>query len=327
MCLLINHPANTSFDFDDIADFFSYNSDGLGVMYAEDNAVKVRKMMPRDEKDAWEFYQEHCQGRDCVIHLRMRTHGHTDLTNCHPYEVYGTGTEMPIYMAHNGILSTGNDKDVSKSDTWHYIRDFVIPLTKASPAVVFDEAFIDIIETHIGSSNKFIFMNHEGRVSIINERAFVTYKGAQLSNTYAWTSENGGYGVKRSYGRHDPKAWQGYTPASTKSAFDDWDDSYYSGRLDKPAVINRQPAVSYLPTASRDDDSTDFALALFEVLDDEGLSAAYKALDWNDAVALYDALGDEQAYVFLEEIETAGFNDEQITSYITGVLLRAVANG
>lgn len=323
MCLLINHPANTSFDYDDIADFFSYNSDGIGVMYAEGGVLLIKKELPRDENDAWDFYTEHCIGRECVIHFRMRTHGHTDLTNCHPYEVYGSGSEMPIYMAHNGILSTGNEADVSKSDTWHYIRDFIIPLTKSEPELVFDPAFIDIIESHIGSSNKFIFMNHEGRISITNKSAFVTYKGAMLSNTYAWTAENGGYGYKNTWRSAWPPSKTEGKHGTTYDArgWDNFDDAFDDADT---APVGRS-AVSYLPDAHDSDDMT-FADMFFEVLDDMGCRGTYKALDWDDAITLYNTMGDEEAFAFLEEIEQGQFNDSQIQSFVTGMLLRASVN-
>jgi len=328
MCLLINHPAATNFTFDDISDFYDYNSDGLGIMYAEDGTLHVRRCLPADDKAAWEFYQQHGKGRECVMHFRMRTHGHTDLTNCHPYEVYGDGSDMPLYMAHNGILSTGNAADVSKSDTWHYIRDFVIPLTKQNPEIVFDPAFIDIIEAHIGSSNKFIFMNHEGKVAIMNESAFVMYKGAQLSNTYAWSAHLGGYGGR----------YAGYTGWKGGNAYH------------KPANYCEKPksALDYLAGTEADDvgDSKwmvddveeynlgaqwggtehDFADFLFETLDAMGMSRTYKALDWNDAVAFYEAVGDDAAWSFIEEIEMGSFTDSQIENYINGQLLTAAVN-
>lgn len=319
MCLLINHPANTTFDFDDLADFYDHNSDGLGVMYAENGVLQVRKSLPASAVDAWEFYQKHCQGRECVIHLRMRTHGHTDLTNCHPYEVYGDKTDMPLYMAHNGILSTGNAKDVSKSDTWHYIRDFIIPLTKADPSVVFDGAFVDLIETHIGSSNKFIFMNHEGRVSIINERAFVEYKGAQLSNTYAWTSSRGGYGLRKAYGGYTTKNYGGYTSHA--------DGAWWERELRLVDTYNPKDYVvdaTVVDAYEQEDDECLFVEQFLDALEDLRYHTAYKALTWENVADFY-AEDPDFALTTLEALEECAISESEVIKLVEFTQMRQVA--
>jgi hypothetical protein len=185
MCLLFTRTAGVSANLSDawLKDFYSHNKDGFGVMYAKDGGLHVDKGI--GSVDDWiKFYREY-EGLTAAFHLRMRTHGNIDLTNCHPYEVYGNGAEMPIYMMHNGVLSHGNAKDTSKSDTWHFIRDYIIPLSAKDPAVMFTPEMQAVLGKFIGN-NRFAFMNHLGQLQIVNKNQGVEWQGMWLSNTYAW---------------------------------------------------------------------------------------------------------------------------------------------
>lgn len=360
MCLLINHPANTAFDEADIADFFDHNADGIGVMWAEEGVLYHTKQLPGNPHAAWKFYQEYCKGRECVIHFRMRTHGHTDLTNCHPYEVFGDGSQMPLFMAHNGVLSTGNSKDTSKSDTWHYIRDYLHPLLSFNPELIYDARVVEILESHIGSGNKFIFMNHEGRISIVNERAFVKYKGAQLSNTYAWSAATlGGYGYRGTTG-----AYGGFT-GGLYGRWGDEDDWYYGGRRAPTKALTAPPAtqdkrtrkqkkamaqfnrqrkqakVLQLPkpeasvdTAGAENteeagftmllcDPQEYARDFFSELNTSGLTRAFKQLSVSEIELYYTTVGDDEAYKLLDDIIQGYASDTYVISEVGRVLLRA----
>ena len=217
MCLLLSIPKDVVFTDEHITDFYNRNRDGIGVMWAEGGYLHQVKTIPRSAEDAIAFYQEHIRGKQCAAHFRMRTHGDVDLENTHPYEVFGFTEEheMPMMLMHNGILHTGNGKDASKSDTWHYIRDYLHKLLGKDPALAFTPEFSDVIGRHIGS-NRFAIMNHLGEIAIINKNQGVTFNGAWLSNLYAWNSDKwmpkpaatvyaGGHYV--SGGKWDPKEW------------------------------------------------------------------------------------------------------------------------
>ncbi|NBS71570.1 hypothetical protein EBT31_22060 [bacterium] len=119
----------------------------------------------------------------------MKTHGKIDFDNCHPYEVTPT-----IYMAHNGVLSTGNDADDSRSDTWHFINYVLGPTLTADGELLLDNGWQQFVGAMIGASNKFGFMTANGDAVIINRKSGVEFQGAWLSNTYAWNSEKYGFG-------------------------------------------------------------------------------------------------------------------------------------
>ena len=227
MCLMIQHSKNTVLSEDLIFDIYRKNSDGFGVMWGDGDKVHVLKLLG-NAREITDLYNEHVKGKDCVIHFRMMTHGDINYDNCHPYMV----TEN-VWMAHNGILSTGNDADESKSDTWHYINDFLRPLAKTyGEEILFDPVMQKFIEEHIGSSNKFGFVHRDGRVAIINRKAGVEHMDAWFSNTYAWTPARFGYDTGYKYtkssfygGRYSGYGWyqdewdNGFsTPATTKGS-------------------------------------------------------------------------------------------------------------
>jgi len=189
MCLLVHQPKGVSFDQTFLAEVYSQNRDGLGVMYAEAGVLHVVKSLPKSAIEFGDFYRAHAEGRECVWHARMMTHGDVDLDNCHPYRV----TDR-VYLAHNGVLATGNEWDVSRSDTWHFIRNVIEPAVLHDERIVLDPRWQLFIGELIGKSNKFGIVLASGEVVTINRSSGVEFRGAWLSNTYAWPSARYGFG-------------------------------------------------------------------------------------------------------------------------------------
>lgn len=189
MCILIHQPKDYCFTASHLEDFYQKNPDGFGaiVNHGDERGVVVYKIVG-SLKDVEDLYFNSIACYEAVIHFRMKTHGDIDLDNCHPY-----GVTDSMWMAHNGILSSGNDKDKSKSDTWHYIQDFIKPMLEQTPDALDNPYIRGYIGVHIGSSNKFGFMTSDGDVHIINKHSGVEYEGVWYSNTYAWSPYKHGY--------------------------------------------------------------------------------------------------------------------------------------
>jgi predicted glutamine amidotransferase len=192
MCLLITQTKTSPILSDEwLKDFFSYNSDGVGVMRSENNELIVEKILPKSAAEFISFYQAHIAGNDCAFHLRMKTHGHIDLSNCHPYMVLNQAEHgRDLWLMHNGILHTGNSADISMSDTFHYINDYLKPMIAKNPDFVFTTQFAELIGDHIGASNKFVLMDNLGNQQIVNQSEGYYWAGLWLSNTYAWTASD-----------------------------------------------------------------------------------------------------------------------------------------
>lgn len=187
MCLIIYKPASIRITKELADDVFTKNKDGFGLIYhdAEAKTVNSFKILGTKEQ-IWEALQPFMD-KELLMHWRMQTHGDIDLENCHPYELIPDGP-LPSYMMHNGILSTGNAADKTKSDTWHYIRDYLRPIVQANPEVLHTPAFQALVKNHIGNSNKFAIMDGRGEVVIINREAGIEFEGMWFSNTYAWSA-------------------------------------------------------------------------------------------------------------------------------------------
>lgn len=234
MCLMVHQPKDTILPDDLVKDVYTRNPDGIGVMWAESGKLKFKKAIVTDADEFLKFYKENIVGKECVWHARMMTHGDVDLENCHPYPVFGfdgtptDGSTLPLLMMHNGILDYGNAADKTKSDTWHYIRNFLRPMLKDNTEFAFTEAFKSVVGKHITGANRFAFMDPLGRVTLVNKPTGVEYAGAWFSNTYAWAAH-----------KYMPSKWSNYTytggPVTTSAAGstsytqkeldDDWDSS------------------------------------------------------------------------------------------------------
>lgn len=245
MCLLHTHHKDTILDKEWIEDFYDINSDGIGVMYSEVVDSKahlvIKKCLPKNYEEAQAFYDAEIKGRECVVHWRMATHGDVDFDNCHPYILLPLDSSCPMAIMHNGVLSNGNYKDKSKSDTWHYMNDFLIPLLDpqvgGDPNLIFKEPFIEILGDSIGNSNKFVAMDYLGNVTIVNRHAGVNWNGIWLSNTYAWTAPG-----RLSRGKYN------YTSTNYQDA--DWGgNKYYGAAYATPnddLINEHDPRLDYL---------------------------------------------------------------------------------
>lgn len=304
MCLLVSQPATTKFDDAFIKGVYNLNSDGLGVMYAEDSSLFIRRIVPTTEEEFVKFFRENVEGRACAWHARMKTHGHIDLTNCHPYQVISAEEGYPLYLAHNGVLHTGNNKDKSKSDTWHFIQDYLRPMLLKNPEFFMTEAFSDLIGDFIGTGNKFILMDAYGNTVTINEDQGVQHKGAWLSNTYAWDTEGtehdvygGGYGYRSKFSR---SAYSAYKPNSYYGVFD---------KDDKDDLLSEL-------TSDMPDEVDEWSDALFKTMNDFGLKCD-QSITKDDAEIYFLSAGYELAWEVIEAIEFGAYTRAEIIDEIT----------
>lgn len=227
MCLIISGKASqvrsTLLDTHGLLnDIYTSNPDGIGFMYGSTSGLKVVKSLPKTLGDAFALIRRMPHDdRDIAIHFRWTTHGHTDLLNCHPYDV------VPgfVAMMHNGVLHTGNNADKSKSDTWHFIRDYLASAVRAAPNLVHDKGFLDMVGEFI-DNNRFVFMDGEGKMSIVNRDQGVEHDGMWFSNTYAWKPSRLIPNYQSSY-KYGGKTYRSYANGYGIDE-DEYDDHYGS---------------------------------------------------------------------------------------------------
>lgn len=291
MCLMIKQTSDVEFDFADLQDFYKHNSDGIGVMYVEGGEVKVVKALPNNEHEAWAFYLAHVKGRDCVWHLRMKTHGTIVAEQSHPFEV------IPgVYLAHNGVLAIGNAQDTSISDTQHYIAKYLKPMLEEAPGLIHNPGFQSLLSSHIGGGNRFALMDKDG-IEVINEHHGTTYKGAWLSNTYAWSSPSnfGGFGkYQGSWGDLDDDGY--FYPSTTANASYAKATSYKT--IDEFSWIDE--AVEYF----------------FQILENGDLWTAYQELSWQEVDFLAESMTEAEFYDMCDDILNLALTDAEVIEYV-----------
>ena len=185
MCLIVHkESANSEFTLSQFYTSFTRNTDGLGIMYVEDDRVKVDKVVG-GYKEQLELFRKH-QDRDMYcLHQRFKTKGLINEVNCHPYKILDYDEDgLDLYMMHNGTMQV-TIKDQDMSDTWHFAEYYLKPVLKADPNLINNEEFQELISGYIGNGNKLLFLNNYGEVLIFNEEKGHTENGCWFSNQYS----------------------------------------------------------------------------------------------------------------------------------------------
>lgn len=178
MCLMIHKPKNAKLDMDLLHSASQYNPHGYGLMALTGphkiNVVRDQKTSFDELRRAYTHFAKH----ECVIHLRLRTRGHVNQSNTHPFRLTNA-----IYMSHNGTLDI-NCRIPGRSDSWHMANDFLSPLLLRNPKIIHNRIFQHDIAQQIGAHNRMIFMDADRQKTvIINQSLGVEYRGLWLSNT------------------------------------------------------------------------------------------------------------------------------------------------
>lgn len=174
MCLIIDKPKDRKFDVSIIHHGLFDNPDGFGVMYAENNTVHVIKSIVSKQLLP---LLDTLQDKDCIVHLRYKTHGLVSHDNCHPYQVTDD-----IYMMHNGVIQTANIDD-AMSDSFNFARYVLSPILSANPCLFGTVQFEKMVRGMIGDSNKIILLRADGIKQTIGNG--VIHDGIWYSNNSA----------------------------------------------------------------------------------------------------------------------------------------------
>jgi hypothetical protein len=188
VCIIIYKPAEITLFPETIKNAFLNNPDGGGFSYLEDGKLTISKGFWTS--DAFlEAYTPH-EKKQAVLHFRIKTHGSYAETNCHPFYV-----SPNLIFAHNGVLYK-MPNHIEKSDTVLFNELVLQNIVRIyGKRILFDPSFKSLLEGY-ASGSKFVFMDHIGKVSIINE------KDGEW-NSKCWFS-NHSYQPKKSYSYTPP---------------------------------------------------------------------------------------------------------------------------
>jgi hypothetical protein len=246
MCLILTGPAkqvrSTLLETAGlIEDIYSGNSDGVGFMYATKKGLKVVKRLPRSAAEVATMVRSMpTDDRNLAIHFRFTTHGDTNLDNCHPYDV------VPGFIAlmHNGVLHTGNAADKSRSDTYHFIKEFLTEPMHGAPDLAFSDSFLKLVGSYI-RDNRFVFMDGEGRISHVNKGTGISHGDLWFSNTYAWTPSLLIPEYRSKYSYASGGSYKGRYLDEDDNVYGSYGNAYYSGSTSASKSDKGRPPVVY----------------------------------------------------------------------------------
>lgn len=159
MCIAIANLKGKALSQQQLENCWTNNKDGAGILYIEKGLMKVYKNITSLAKFI-KKYNKVIQKSNCLLHFRISTAGGVNVKNCHPFQV-----NNKLGFIHNGVIH-GWSQTKGQSDTYSYNEKIL----KALPSNFLDyPAMKHLIQEDIGSSNKFVFMDKDGKFTIINE--------------------------------------------------------------------------------------------------------------------------------------------------------------
>ena len=183
MDLIISKPLGATIPSEHIRAARSLYEHGFGIMFVEHDKVQVIK--GRFELDEVEqligLYDRH----ELVCHFRYCTSGAINDENCQPLKVLSRddGDPLDLYVVHDGILHSVH-VDHERSDSRVFANDYLRPLLRKNPDLLFREDFQSLLSKAVGTNNKLIFMDHTGRTIAINEASGFREDGMWYSRRY-----------------------------------------------------------------------------------------------------------------------------------------------
>lgn len=165
MCIAIYHPAGHVLPDHTLENCFENNGDGCGFAYVNEDNKGVKRMMIKKTLDFPTFLRQYQRATRVnpespfLLHFRIRTHGATDKSNCHPFQI-----DDDHVFVHNGIIG-GMTVSQQLSDTQMFNIDY---LQHLEADWMRNEGVTRLIEKVINNS-KLIVLNKDLDVMIYNE--------------------------------------------------------------------------------------------------------------------------------------------------------------
>ena len=281
MCIAIYKPEDQVISKAALKRCFEANPDGAGFMFAEDNKLHIHKGYFKF-KTFYKAYKDH-ETKQALVHFRIKTHGKTDKTNCHPFLVNdGLG------FIHNGIITGyGDDK---LSDTIQFNNAILKKIVKKHGSMgLFDDPMQELIENVIGYS-KLVFLDKKGNFNIMNEDKGHWYNKVWYSNdSYKIPQPMPTYPVTtwKNYGKQDT-LFASSPKTSSLVAIGDWvelKEDIIQGVGDATSILKKGEWLEVTDVNLHDHTCT--------LLDDNmrGEPLVYTDIAWND-VESYDQVND-----------------------------------
>lgn len=182
MCIAIHRPGGVHIKKHTLETCFDSNPHGAGFAYPTRNGLRIVKgLMTFD--DFWKQYRKY-PGKPMLIHFRWATHGTRGPEMTHPFGVV-IEDKVEFALIHNGIIHAScvpYSRD--KSDTCLFTELIAGPvLTAMVGRPMPTKPLATMIEETVGSGNKILIMDRNGKVCIAHESQGTKDLGCWFSNT------------------------------------------------------------------------------------------------------------------------------------------------
>lgn len=178
MCLIIHAGKKTPISENILKTAKERNRDGWGVCWFADGRLHAKKSLDMDKLIS---FVSKLEDYERIVHLRMTTHGHTNMNNCHPFKVADG-----LFFMHNGVMSEFDKVKDGRSDTAQFVHSILSPMVQRNGSEVLSEFwFRNILDKYASPNQRFALMDAHGRV--FRAGSWTKHEsGVYLSNTYAW---------------------------------------------------------------------------------------------------------------------------------------------
>jgi hypothetical protein len=177
MCLIVVKPIGVTLDENDLRSGFEKNPDGAGYMFTSGGKVRLKK----GYFNFYNFYEELRSDLEAnektspfVIHFRLATRGYVNTSNCQPFRI-----NSGLAFAHNGVLFGLDGYPKTQSDTAAFKNQILKNLPLGFHK---HKAILTLLEIAISKLNKFVFLDNNGSIVILNEREGIWEDGLWYSN-------------------------------------------------------------------------------------------------------------------------------------------------
>ena len=178
MCLIIHKPAGVEIPAELLAAAAAHNADGWGLMGFDETGHVILERRAKVLLDDLIEAERRYRRDEYVLHLRRQTRGGSGIDNVHPFKVTDG-----VWLMHNGTLKL-DTRVPGKSDTWHFVSDVLRPLAQRYPALIGDDAFLQILEHGLRAENKLAILDERlQRIVIVNRQHGIEVDDLWLSNT------------------------------------------------------------------------------------------------------------------------------------------------
>lgn len=170
MCMIILKPKGIDFPPEEhLIKSEVRNRDGIGIAYAKDGKVFIKKDF-KDAEKCYAWMKDNLGiGHAILIHQRLGTSGLMDEGTRHPFPMTTDcelmrkeNQECKIAFAHNGVFF-GQGMDKKYSDSMLVLQKFFGSLGNL---VFSNECVRELVLEFVGNNNKIAFLKHSGKFAI-----------------------------------------------------------------------------------------------------------------------------------------------------------------